>query len=68
MTGLFIHAKLIQLVTGKSSRAAYRRIEQMKDSLGKKEHQSITIDEYCMYEGIKREELKNFLLKFNIVI
>lgn len=51
MPRLTITIKDIMNILGKSHSAAQRRYATIKDALGKKNYQCITIKEYCDYEG-----------------
>ncbi|PKR80734.1 hypothetical protein CW751_08155 [Brumimicrobium salinarum] len=56
-----IYPKDIQRITGRSERYGRRLLERIKDHLDKERHQFITIDEFCDYSGIKREDIKEYL-------
>ena len=55
-----IYPKDIQLITGKSYRQSTRLLQQIKTSYQKEDEQMITIDEFCQYSGISKEELMIF--------
>ena len=55
-----IYPKDIQLITGKSYRQSTRLLQQIKASYQKEDEQMITIDEFCQYSGISKEELMIF--------
>ena len=57
MNRLFIHPKEIAQITGKSERAARTIFAKIKKAYNKLPHQMVTIDEFCQYLGIKREEI-----------
>lgn len=56
-----IYPKDIQRITGRSERYGRRLLERIKDHLEKERHQFITIDEFCDYSGIKREDIQEYL-------
>ncbi len=56
-----IYPKDIQRITGRSERYGRRLLERIKDHLDKERHQFITIDEFCDYSGIKREDIQEYL-------
>lgn len=72
MKRLFLTTSDLQIITGTGYRNSYNIMRKLKDSLGKKDHQHVTIKEYCEYEGIsetevlttlKIEPMKNITLK-----
>ncbi len=58
MGRLCIYNKDIQLITGKSERSCRKIIAQIRKLYNKQKHQSITIDEFCQYQGLNCEEVK----------
>jgi hypothetical protein len=52
MERLCIYPKDIQLITGRSERYGRNLIRKMKESFCKKDHQYITIEEFCNYTGL----------------
>lgn len=58
---LFIVAKDIQKLSGKSYSHCTRIIKQIKDSLGKKQTSPVTINEYCNLNNLEESEVKKFL-------
>lgn len=61
VTRICIYPKDIQRITGRSERYGRRLLERIKDHLDKERHQFITIDEFCDYSGIKREDIQEYL-------
>jgi len=58
MDGIFLTAKDLQKISGfKSYASAWRYLQLIKDSIGKKKHQHITLGEFCNYEGIQESEV-----------
>jgi hypothetical protein len=61
MIRLFLTTSDLQIITGTGYRNAYKIMRRLKDSMGKKDHQHITIKEYCDYEGISIQEVAEIL-------
>ena len=47
-----IYPKDIMRITGKSERYGRKLLEKIKEKNAKKEHQFVTIKEFCIYTGI----------------
>jgi hypothetical protein len=58
---IVIYPKDIQRITGKSERYGRLLLKQIKQALAKKEHQYITINEFCQYAGLSVEEITSYL-------
>jgi len=58
---LCIYPKDIVRITGKSERFSRGLIQRIRVSLDKKEHQFITIEEFCDYAGIDLEKVKEII-------
>lgn len=54
-------SKDIENITGKKGRTARRYIENMRKAFGKKQHQFITVKEFCSYSGIEEEVIHRFM-------
>ena len=54
---IIICAKDIQMITGKCERTARRIIAKIRMNYNKPEHAFITLDEFCAYCGLKREDV-----------
>lgn len=52
-----IYPKDIQSITGKSYRQSTRMLQQIRNDLKKDKEQLITIDEFCSYMAINKEEI-----------
>jgi ribosomal silencing factor RsfS len=61
MERLCICPKDIEIVLGKSQRQARNILTKIKNALSKQKHQSITIEEFCDYQGLKVMEVKTIL-------
>lgn len=56
-----IYAKDIQRITGKSEKTGYRILDNIRQRLGKKPHQFVTIKEFAEFAGFHPEEVKEFI-------
>ena len=61
MNRICIYPKDIQVITGKSERQCRNIIAIIRKLLFKEKHQSVTIDEFCEYMGLKFAEVKQFI-------
>ena len=57
-----IYPKDIQRITGKSYRQSTRLMHKVKASFNKLENEFLTIDEFCTYAGIKREDIIHLII------
>ncbi|ABG58466.1 hypothetical protein [Cytophaga hutchinsonii] len=57
-----IYAKDIQLITGKGLRSARYMMQKIKISLNKSPESLITIDEFCVYAGIDKEDIMHLII------
>lgn len=57
-----IYPKDIEIVTGKSYRQSTRMLTAMKVKLNKNEDQMVSIEEFCQFIGLKREEVEPLIL------
>lgn len=53
-----IYPKDIQIVTGKSYRQSTRYFQTIRKSFNKTENQMLSVEEFCQYTGLKREEVE----------
>jgi len=51
----------IQLITGKKYKAARTMLRNIKRSLNKSEESLVTIDEFCIYTGIEKEDILHLI-------
>jgi len=56
-----IYPQDVQLITGKSERYGRKIIKIIKDKRNKQKHQLVTIDEFCEYMGLEKEEVNLFI-------
>ncbi len=56
-----IYPKDVQCITGKSERYGRKLIREIKNKLGKKSNQYVTVKEFCEYTGLEEEEVNNYL-------
>ncbi len=60
-TRLCIYPKDVQRITGKSERYGRMLLQKIKLYFEKEEHQFVTVEEFCLYTGIKKDEVILFL-------
>jgi tRNA U34 5-carboxymethylaminomethyl modifying enzyme MnmG/GidA len=60
-TRVCIYPKDVQRITGKSERYCRTLLQKIKEYFKKEEHQFVTVEEFCKYTGIKKEEAILFL-------
>lgn len=60
-TRLCIYPKDVQRITGKSERYGRMLLQKIKEYFEKEEHQFVTVEEFCLYTGIKKDEVVLFL-------
>ena len=56
-----IYTKDVQRITGKSDRYARRLMARMKLKYQKEKGQPVSLNEFCEYMGLTKEEVSNFL-------
>lgn len=56
-----IYPKDVQRITGKSERYGRILLQKIKDVNSKEKHQFITIDEFCSYTGLEKDEVQKYL-------
>ena len=57
-----IYPKDIQLITGRSERYSRKLLKDIRIQLGKKDHQFISIQEFCDFVGLERGEVEGVLV------
>ena len=57
MERLCIYPKDIQVVTGKSERWGRDIIKKIKTRFLKEDHQLVTVEEFCLYMGLKEDNV-----------
>ncbi|HVT85816.1 MAG TPA: hypothetical protein VHD35_11495 [Chitinophagaceae bacterium] len=60
-TRLCIYPKDVQRITGKSESYGRLLLKKIKSHFKKEEHQVITVDEFCQYMGLKKEDVLSFI-------
>ena len=60
-TRIVIYAKDIMLITGKCERTARRMIAAIKKKFDKPATACITIDDFCLFTGLKQMEVSAYL-------
>ncbi|MBL7860690.1 MAG: hypothetical protein JNJ65_05960 [Cyclobacteriaceae bacterium] len=61
MNRLTIYPKDIQRITGRSDRYGRMLLCKIKTHFHKLNHQFVTIEEFCLYTGLKAEDVKRLL-------
>lgn len=61
MQRLCIYPKDVQRITGRSERYSRNLIRKIMQELNKKEHQFLTVSEFCIYTGIDEEKVKEII-------
>jgi len=59
---LCIYPKDVQRITGKSERYSRSLLQKIKSKFAKEEHQFVSIEEFCLYTGLKEEHVQPLLL------
>lgn len=57
MKRVIIYPKDIMLITGKSERYSRDLLKKIKSHLNKKDHQFVSVQEFCDYLGLKSDEI-----------
>ncbi|PKB15125.1 hypothetical protein CLU82_0185 [Flavobacterium sp. 5] len=57
-----IYPKDIQRITGKSYRYARLLLIEIKERLNKEEHQFVSIEEFCLYTGLKLDQVNPLIV------
>ena len=57
-----IYPKDVQNITGKKERTARKLISDIRQRLGKKNRDFVTIYEFCQHTGLKEVEVFKFLI------
>jgi hypothetical protein len=58
---IIIYPKDIQRITGRSERYGRLLINRMREYYKKKEHQFVTVEEFCDFTGLKIEQVQPLL-------
>ena len=58
---LVIYPKDVENITGRRDRTARKLLQKIREALGKRTHEFITIKEFCLFTGINEELVKDFL-------
>ena len=60
-TRLIIYPKDIQRITGKSERWSRMLLLKVMEKFNKEEHQLISVEEFCLYTGLKIDQVMPFI-------
>jgi hypothetical protein len=58
---LIIYPKDVQRITGRSERYGRLLLKKIKGHLNKDEHQFVSVEEFCVYTGLKCEHVIEYL-------
>ena len=58
---MYIYPKDVEQITGKKSSYCRNLISLIRLVNGKKKHQGVTVNEYCDYMNVSKEEIEAFL-------
>ncbi len=58
---IILYPKDIQNITGKKDQAARKLHQLIKEAMDKPEHGLVTVDDFCAYTGITKEEVIKFI-------
>ena len=61
MQRLCIYPKDVQRITGRSERYSRNLIRRIMQELNKKDHQFLTVSDFCIYIGIDEEKVKEII-------
>lgn len=61
-TRLCVYPKDVQRITGKSERWGRTLLLKIRESLNKEEHQFVSIEEFCIYTGLKIDQVQTLLI------
>ena len=59
---IVIYPKDVQNITGKKERTARKLISDIRQYLGKSKNEFVTIDDFCLFTGLKKEQIVDFLV------
>ena len=59
---LCVYPKDVQRITGKSERWGRMLLLKIRASLNKEEHQFVSIEEFCIYTGLKVDQVQSLLI------
>ena len=60
-TRLCIYPKDVQRITGKSERYGRMLLQKIRHYFSKEDHQFVTVEDFCTYTGVKKEDVISFL-------
>jgi hypothetical protein len=61
-TRLCVYPKDVQRITGKSERYGRMLLLKIRENFKKQDHQFISIEEFCLYTGLKEDQVQPLLL------
>ena len=60
-TRIVIYPKDVENITGRRGRTTRKLLQKIREALGKKPHEFVTIKEFCLFTGISEDLVKDFL-------
>jgi hypothetical protein len=61
-TRLCVYPKDVQRITGKSERYGRTLLIKIRETFNKQDHQFISIEEFCLYTGLKMDQVQPLLI------
>jgi hypothetical protein len=61
-TRLCVYPKDVQRITGKSERYGRMLLIKIRETFNKQDHQFISIEEFCLYTGLKVDQVQPLLI------
>lgn len=61
-TRLCVYPKDVQRITGKSERYGRMLLIKIRERFNKEEHQFVSIQDFCNYTGLKKDEVQALLI------
>jgi hypothetical protein len=57
-----IYPKDVMRITGRGEKYCRSYLEKIREKFQKEEHQFITVEEFCLFTGLKTEQVQSFLI------
>jgi hypothetical protein len=58
---IIINSYDVQIITGRKNKGANALLKKIRKSLNKSDESLVTIDEFCIYSGIDKEDIIHLL-------
>jgi len=59
---IVIYARDVENITGRRERAARELLRRIREANGKRAGQFVSLAEFCVFTGLKEEDVKRFLV------